>query len=41
VLGLSDPGHLLHEEIKEWAGEDFDPEAFDLEKINRALARLR
>ena len=29
------------EDMLEWAGEDFDPEAFDLVEINKTLWRLR
>lgn len=38
---LNDPGNEEYEEIKEWIGDDFDPEAFDLARINKALKRLR
>ena len=38
---LRDPKHEEHEEMREWAGEDFDPEAFDLNKINRALKGIQ
>lgn len=38
---LDDPDHPDHEEYAEWLGEDFDPEAFDLEEINRRLARIK
>jgi len=31
---LADPNHELHEEKKEWLGEDFDPEAFDLAQLS-------
>ncbi len=27
-----------HEELAEWAGEDFDPERFDIEEVNRILS---
>ena len=37
---LKDPKHAGHESTLEWLGEEFDPEAFDLEKINKALHRL-
>ena len=37
---LADPAHEEHEELLEWAGEDFDPEAFELEAVNARLARL-
>ena len=31
---LGDPGHEEYEEYREWAGEDFDPERFDVDKVN-------
>ncbi len=34
---LRDPKHEEHKEMREWIGGDFDPEAFDLGDINRAL----
>jgi len=37
---IRDPNHKEHEEMLEWVGGGFDPEAFDLEEINRALRRL-
>ncbi len=36
---LQDPHHPEHDEYLEWVGRDFDPEAFDLERVNRILAR--
>jgi len=38
LAALSDPEHEDHDELSEWAGPDFDPEAFDLEAINTNLA---
>jgi pRiA4b ORF-3-like protein len=38
---LRDPSHPEHQEMAEWVGEELDPEEFDLEAVNRALARLR
>jgi hypothetical protein len=35
---LSDPDHPEHEEMKEWRGE-IDPEAFDVEGVNRRWAK--
>lgn len=37
---LADPGHEDHAEILELVGEDYDPDAFDLEAANRRLAGL-
>lgn len=37
---LADSKHPEHEEIAEWMGADFDPEAFGLEATNRHLASL-
>lgn len=37
---LADPKHPEHGEIAEWMGADFDPEAFDLDAVNRSLASL-
>jgi len=38
---LADPDHPEHEELSEWLGDGFDPEAFSLTVINRALAKLK
>jgi Plasmid pRiA4b ORF-3-like protein len=37
---IKDPEHPEHDDMVEWMDEDFDPEAFDLERINKALKRL-
>lgn len=37
---LADPKHDEHEEMQDWLGDEFDPEAFSLEEINRRLAYL-
>jgi hypothetical protein len=37
---IKDPKHEEHESTLEWLGEDFDPEAFDMEAINKVLRRL-
>lgn len=37
---LADPKDPEHEEMLEWAGEDFDPEAFDLDAVDKALRKL-
>lgn len=36
-----DPEHERHEEFREWAGGDFDPKAFDRNRVNAALSKLR
>jgi hypothetical protein len=33
--------HPEHEEYREWIGGDFDPEPFDMNKVNRFLRALR
>jgi len=38
---LADPGHEDYDMLMEWVGGKFDPEAFDVEAIDRALKRLR
>jgi Plasmid pRiA4b ORF-3-like protein len=40
VKAIRDPRHERHEEYREWAGE-FDPEALDLDAVNKELRRLR
>ena len=37
---VNHPRHPEHEEMLEWLGEGFDPEAFDLEAINARLRKL-
>jgi len=37
---ISDPEHEQHEELLDWLGDDFDPEAFSVDEVNRRLARL-
>jgi len=34
---IADPDHPEHQNSLEWAGGNFDPEVFDLDKTNRAL----
>ncbi len=38
---LSSPNHPEHVSMREWAGDDFDPEAFDLEAVNDMLRQIR
>ena len=35
---IEDTNHPEHEEMLEWLGEGFDPEAFDIQEINELLA---
>ena len=37
---LRDPEHPEHDEMVDWVGGEFDPEAFDLDEINRELQNL-
>ncbi len=36
---LKDPHHEQHEETLEWIGEEFDPELFDIETVNKLLKK--
>ena len=38
---IQDPNHPEHDEMLEWAGGSFDPEAFDIDEINRELGKIR
>jgi len=38
---LNDPTHEDHEHYTEWAGEDFDPEKFELERANLMLDNIK
>jgi len=38
---LDDPNHERHEELSDWIGEDFDPQAFSADLVNRGLAPKR
>lgn len=38
---IKDPNHPEHAMYTEWIGDDFDPEAFDLDATNRALRSLK
>ena len=41
LIALSDPDHEEHDAMLEWVGGKFDPNAFDVAAIDRALKRLR
>ena len=34
---ISDPNHEQHEELLDWVGEEFDPQAFSVDEVNRRL----
>lgn len=38
---LEDPEHERHQEARKWVGGDFDPTAFDRDRGNAALRKLR
>ena len=38
---LDDSEHPEHEETLEWLGEEFDPEAFSVEAVNKVLRKIR
>ena len=38
---IKDPGNEEYEEMMDWLGGDFDPEAFDLDYINQRLKSIR
>ena len=38
---LNDPNHDRHEEMLDWIGDDFDPQAFSVDNVNQMLAPLR
>ena len=39
LMILADPNHEEHERMRNWAGEDFEPEVFDANAVNRVLRR--
>ncbi len=41
LVALSDPDHEEHYDMLEWVGGKFDPSAFDVSAVDRALKRLR
>ena len=38
---LADPNHEQHQEMRDWIGGDFDPQAFSVDSVNRRLAPKR
>ena len=41
LVALSDPDHEEHDAMLEWVGGKYDPNAFDVAAVDRALKRLR
>lgn len=39
LAAIRDPKHPQHEDMLEWVGGEFDPEAFDLNGVNRVLRK--
>ena len=37
---VSDPTHPDHDELSQWLDPEFDPEAFDADRVNRDLQRV-
>jgi hypothetical protein len=38
---LANPKHKEHREMREWIGDDYNPEAFSVDKVNKHLAPKR
>jgi hypothetical protein len=38
---ISDPAHKEHEDMLDWLGGSYDPEAFSVDEVNRRLAALQ
>lgn len=38
---LRDPAHEQHDEMNDWVGEDYDPDTFSIDVVNRMLTPLR
>jgi hypothetical protein len=38
---IRDPAQEQHEELLDWLGDGFDPEAFSVDELNRRLASLQ
>ena len=34
---MNNPNHEEYEEFRDWIGDDFDPNEFDIEKVNELL----
>jgi len=40
LKAVDDPQHPEHEDMMEWIGGQFDPEAFDLDEVNQYLKKI-
>ena len=38
---LRDPTHEQHEELQDWVGDDYQPDAFSIDEVNRMLTPRR
>jgi hypothetical protein len=38
---ISNPDHEEHEEMLEWVGDDFDPDAFSMDEVNERLTPIQ
>lgn len=41
LKAIRDPKHERHEEMLEWVGGEFDPEALDFKETNKALSKIQ
>jgi hypothetical protein len=41
LIVLADLSHEEHAEMRAWAGDDFDPEAFDVDEANLRMPHAR
>lgn len=41
IAALANPRHPEHKEMRQWVGRRFDPEAFDIEAVNKKLKALQ
>jgi hypothetical protein len=41
LMAISDPAHREHEEMMDWLGGEYDPDAFSVDEVNHRLAPLQ
>ncbi len=41
IEAMRNPDHPQHDEFAEWFEDEFDPEAFDIDEVNRRLSRRK